>query len=48
MTNESRMEELKTRLASIMSRIEGMNPEETSVEDVDQLIAMLEDLEKKF
>nr|WP_254434289.1 SE1561 family protein [Halobacillus sp. Marseille-Q1614] len=42
------MTELKLRLTDFMSRIEEMDPEQTSLEDIDALIRMLEDLEKKL
>ncbi|WP_202406361.1 SE1561 family protein [Pontibacillus yanchengensis] len=47
MSNEAKIEELKLRLSSFMSRIDEMDPEETSVEDVDKLISMLEELEEE-
>ncbi|KGX88162.1 SE1561 family protein [Pontibacillus litoralis] len=48
MTNEGKIEELKLRLSAFMTRIEELNPEQTSVEDVDQLIGLLEELEQKM
>ncbi|KGX90305.1 SE1561 family protein [Pontibacillus marinus] len=47
MNNEAKIEELKLRLSTFMSRIDEMDPETTSVEDVDKLISMLEDLEEQ-
>ncbi|MFD1020755.1 SE1561 family protein [Thalassobacillus hwangdonensis] len=48
MSQQDKLQDLKLRLAAFMNRIETMDPEETSVEDIDQLIEMLEDLEKKM
>ncbi|WP_082235051.1 SE1561 family protein [Halobacillus massiliensis] len=45
---DEKMTELKLRLTDVMSRIEKMDPEKTSVDDIDALIRMLEDLEKKL
>ncbi|WP_173917286.1 SE1561 family protein [Halobacillus sp. Marseille-Q1614] len=48
MSQDEKMTELKLRLTDFMSRIEEMDPEQTSLEDIDALIRMLEDLEKKL
>ncbi|MGP4075361.1 SE1561 family protein [Halobacillus sp. K22] len=48
MTQQDRIEDLKTRLSEFMIRIEELEPEETSVEDIDRLISMLEELENKM
>ncbi|MBM7553709.1 SE1561 family protein [Thalassobacillus pellis] len=48
MSQEEKLQDLKLRLAAFMSRIEEMDPQDTSVNDIDQLIQMLEDLEKKM
>ncbi|WP_197061417.1 SE1561 family protein [Halobacillus sp. BBL2006] len=48
MTQQDRLQDLKTRLSDFMIRIEELNPEETSVEDIDRLISMLEELERKM
>ncbi|GEN53526.1 SE1561 family protein [Halobacillus litoralis] len=48
MSQQERIEDLKVRLADFMGRIEKLDPEETSVEDIDRLISMLEDLEKNM
>ncbi|MFC0522111.1 SE1561 family protein [Pontibacillus salicampi] len=47
MSQDTKMEELKLRLSAFMTRIDELDPEETSVEDVDQLIKMIEELENK-
>ncbi|WP_198162653.1 SE1561 family protein [Halobacillus mangrovi] len=48
MTQQERIQDLKTRLSDFMIRIEQLDPEETSVEDIDRLISMLEELERKM
>ena len=48
MANEERISELKARLADFMSRLDAMDPEKTSLEDIDQLIEMLNELEGKL
>lgn len=48
MANDERIAELKARLADFMTRLDEMDPEQTSLEDIDQLIAMLNDLEGKL
>lgn len=48
MTNQQvKIDELKVRLATFMDRIEALKPEETSVDDIDQLINMLNELEER-
>lgn len=44
----TKIQELKTRLSHFMDRVDKLNPETTSVEDIDQLIAMLDELEKMY
>jgi hypothetical protein len=48
MSQQQRIEDLKLRLAEVMGRIEKLDPEETSVEDIDRLISMLEELERNM
>ncbi|MCA1010193.1 SE1561 family protein [Halobacillus halophilus] len=48
MTQQEKIDDLKTRLSEFMIRIEELEPEETSVEDIDHLISMLEELENKM
>ncbi|CDQ20456.1 hypothetical protein SAMN05192559_105282 [Halobacillus karajensis] len=48
MSQKDRIEDLKLRLADFMGRIEQLDPEETSVEDIDRLISMLEELEENM
>ncbi|MEQ6391294.1 SE1561 family protein [Bacillaceae bacterium S4-13-58] len=44
----TKIQELKTRLSVFMDRVDRLDPETTSVEDIDQLIAMLDELEKMY
>ncbi|WP_170006474.1 SE1561 family protein [Bacillus fonticola] len=39
---------LKQRLELFLDVLEGLDPEEASLEDIDRLIAMIEDLERKM
>ncbi|MCD5325480.1 MULTISPECIES: SE1561 family protein [Pontibacillus] len=48
MSNEARIDELKLRLNTFMTKIDELDPEHTSVEDVDRLIKMLEELEDRM
>ncbi|MCP3029056.1 SE1561 family protein [Halobacillus sp. A5] len=48
MTQKEKITDLKIKLSAFMSRLDEIEPEETSVEDVDELIRMLEDLERKL
>ncbi|MGP4060805.1 SE1561 family protein [Halobacillus sp. H74] len=48
MTQHEKIQDLKLRLAEFMGRIERLDPEETSVEDIDRLISMLEELERNM
>ncbi|WP_226584952.1 SE1561 family protein [Halobacillus litoralis] len=48
MSQQEKIQDLKTRLADVMGRIERLDPEETSVEDIDRLISMLEEMEKNM
>ncbi|GGD19749.1 MULTISPECIES: SE1561 family protein [Pontibacillus] len=48
MSNEAKIDELKLRLNTFMTKVDELDPEKTSVEDVDRLIKMLEDLEERF
>ncbi|WP_164908505.1 SE1561 family protein [Halobacillus litoralis] len=48
MTQQEKIQDLKLRLAEFMGRIERLDPEETSVEDIDRLISMLEELESNM
>lgn len=48
MAQQEKIQDLKLRLSEFMTRIEALEPEETSVEDIDRLISMLEELEQKM
>lgn len=48
MSQQEKIQDLKLRLADVMGRIENLDPEETSVEDIDRLISMLEELERNM
>ncbi|MFC7322860.1 SE1561 family protein [Halobacillus campisalis] len=48
MTQQEKLSDLKLRLNAFIKRLDDMEPEETSVEDIDELIKMLEDVEKKI
>ncbi|MBA2176458.1 hypothetical protein H0266_16285 [Halobacillus locisalis] len=48
MAQQEKIQDLKLRLSEFMTRIEELEPEETSVEDIDRLILMLEELEQKM
>ncbi|WP_162832878.1 MULTISPECIES: SE1561 family protein [Sediminibacillus] len=45
MANQDKIEQLKVHLAGFMTRLENMDPEETSIEDIDQLISILDKME---
>ncbi|WP_181350927.1 SE1561 family protein [Thalassobacillus sp. CUG 92003] len=45
MTQQEKLEDLKSRLSLFMIRLDSLDPEETSVEDVDRLIRMIEEVE---
>lgn len=47
MEKENKVIVLKERLSSFMQVVDAMNPEEVKVEDVDRLLAILEDLEQQ-
>lgn len=47
MEQENKVIVLKERLSSFMQVVDAMNPEEVKVEDVDRLLAILEDLEQQ-
>lgn len=48
MAQQEQIQDLKVRLSQFVERIEELDPEDTSVEDIDRLISMLEDLENKM
>ncbi|WP_176142408.1 SE1561 family protein [Halobacillus hunanensis] len=48
MSQQEKLSDLKARLSAFMNRVDQMDPNDTSVEDIDELIKMLEDLERKM
>ncbi|WP_200816613.1 SE1561 family protein [Halobacillus sp. Marseille-P3879] len=48
MSQQEKMIDLKAKLSAFMDRLDQIEPEDTSVEDVDELIRMLEELERKI
>lgn len=48
MAQQEKLQDLKTKLSEFITRIELLDPEETSVEDIDRLISMLEELEHRM
>ncbi|WP_169516218.1 SE1561 family protein [Halobacillus kuroshimensis] len=48
MTQQEKMSNLKQRLEEFMGRLDNLDPEQTSVEDIDRLISMLESLERSM
>ncbi len=48
MTQQEKISNLKQRLEEFMGRLDNLDPEQTSVEDIDRLISMLESLERSM
>ncbi|MYL30264.1 hypothetical protein GLV97_10510 [Halobacillus litoralis] len=48
MTQQEKISNLKQRLEEFMGRVDNLDPEQTSVEDIDRLISMLESLERSM
>ncbi|MFC7061883.1 SE1561 family protein [Halobacillus seohaensis] len=48
MVQKEKLTDLKLKLSAFMERLDDMEPEETSIEDIDELIRMLEELENKI
>ncbi|MFG6149802.1 SE1561 family protein [Halobacillus sp. B23F22_1] len=48
MSQQEKISDLKVKLSAFMERLDEIEPEDTSVEDVDELIKMLEELERKL
>lgn len=48
MTQKTSLTDIKQRLYDFLDEIEAMNPEDMEVSDVDEWIALLDELEKKF
>lgn len=47
MNEQQTMEQIKTRLSKILEDIDHVNPDEVSVEDIDEWIGLLDRLEEK-
>ncbi|SIS48875.1 SE1561 family protein [Salimicrobium flavidum] len=48
MTQQERLDDLKLKLAQFADRVDQLDPAETDVKEIDQLIQMLDDLEEKM
>lgn len=48
MSKKTSLNEIKQRLSDFLDEMEAMNPEDMEVSDVDEWIALLDELEKKF
>ncbi|UOQ84563.1 SE1561 family protein [Gracilibacillus salinarum] len=48
MTSQEKINELRSQLELFLERLDHLDPEKTSVEDVDQLILMIEKIEKEL
>ncbi|UOQ43835.1 hypothetical protein MUN89_18445 [Halobacillus salinarum] len=48
MVQQERLSDLKARLSEFVNKLDALDPEEASVEDVDRLIAMLDELERQM
>ncbi|WP_163539537.1 SE1561 family protein [Gracilibacillus sp. YIM 98692] len=46
MSESNKITQLKVQLERFMDQLDGLDPEKTSIEDVDQLIQMIEKIEK--
>ena len=47
MSKKTSLNEIKHRLSDFLDEMEAMNPEDMEVSDVDEWIALLDELEKK-
>lgn len=47
MNEQQTMEQIKTRLSNFLEDIDHVNPDEVSVEDIDEWIGLLDQLEEK-
>lgn len=47
MNEQQTMEQIKTRLSKFLEDIDRINPDEVSVEDIDEWIGLLDRLEEK-
>ncbi|WP_169793097.1 SE1561 family protein [Amphibacillus sediminis] len=48
MIQQDKLDQLKNQLQAFLDQLDSLNPETTSLEDVDQLIEIIEQMEKKL
>jgi len=48
MKNEEKMKQLREQLESFLQQLDDLDPEQTSIEDIDQLIQMIDKMEKEL
>lgn len=48
MSETNPITKLQDRLSTFLETLEHINPEETSIEDIDRLIAMIDDIEEQI
>lgn len=48
MAQDNKIAKLQDRLTSFLETLDSLNPEETSLEDIDRLIAMIDEIEKQI
>ncbi|WP_187370984.1 SE1561 family protein [Gracilibacillus massiliensis] len=48
MNNEEKIKQLRLQLEHFLKQLDQMDPEKTSIADVDQLIEMIEKMEKEL
>jgi len=48
MSQQEKITQLKTHLQTFLEQLDSLDPSETSVEDIDRLIHMIEDMEKEL
>ncbi len=46
MNNEEKIKQLRAQLEHFLQQLDHLDPEQTSIKDVDQLIEMIEKMEK--
>ncbi|SNZ16234.1 hypothetical protein SAMN05421503_2897 [Terribacillus aidingensis] len=44
----NKVDDLKQRLAAFMDYLDNMEPEQTSLDEIDEMLRMLDDMENKF
>lgn len=48
MNQQDKVNQLKTQLQTFLNQLDQLEPEETSVEDIDRLLKIIEDMENKL